>query len=358
MLLVFSPVPYVDASSAWGFKDKRKRMVVGGIGIAVELFLGALALFVWLMVEPGAVRAVAYNVMLISGVSTLLFNGNPLLRFDGYYVLADAIEMPNLGARSNTYLGYLFQRYVLGIKDGREPGAFHGERAWMVVYGITSFFYRIFISFIIITFIAGKFFVIGILLAIWAMATQVLMPVGKSMSFLFKARMCSASAGVRWSPRWPCCWWRRLLFMVPAELDTHRGRGLGARRGAGARRCRRLPGQPAGGAGQRGAQGPAADPGRGALSGHPRRRARVPADGTECQVRFALVHDRPGAGRHGARGDHRRARPTCKRAASGSAAWCSAVRPMAASSCPTPTTCPVVSSPRASWSGMWWSPRS
>jgi hypothetical protein len=97
MLLVLSPVPYVDASASWGFKDKRKRMVVGAAGIAVELFLGSLALFVWLVVEPGAVRAVAYNVMLISGVSTLLFNGNPLLRFDGYYVLADAIEMPNLG---------------------------------------------------------------------------------------------------------------------------------------------------------------------------------------------------------------------------------------------------------------------
>ena len=187
MLLVFSPVPYVDASSAWGFRDKRKRMVVGGVGIAVELFLGALALFVWLMVEPGMVRAVAYNVMLISGVSTLLFNGNPLLRFDGYYVLADAIEVPNLGARSNTYLGYLFQRYVLGIRTAESSAHSNGERAWMVVYGITSFFYRIFISFVIITFIAGKFFFIGILLAIWALVTQVLMPVGKSMSFLFRS---------------------------------------------------------------------------------------------------------------------------------------------------------------------------
>jgi putative peptide zinc metalloprotease protein len=187
MLLVFSPVPYVDASSAWGFRDKRKRMVVGAVGIAVELFLGALALFVWLMVEPGAVRAVAYNVMLISGVSTLLFNGNPLLRFDGYYVLADAVEIPNLGARSNTYLGYLVQRYVLGIKTAESPAHSSGERAWMVVYGIASFIYRIFISFIIITFIAGKFFFIGILLAIWALATQVLMPMGKSLAFLFRS---------------------------------------------------------------------------------------------------------------------------------------------------------------------------
>jgi putative peptide zinc metalloprotease protein len=185
MLLVLTPVPYVDASAASGFRDKRQRMVVGAAGIAVELFLGSLALFTWLNVEPGLVRAIAYNVMLISGVSTLLFNGNPLLRFDGYYVLSDAIEIPNLGARSNQYLGYLFQRYVFGVKDASSPAETQGERVWMVVYGIASFIYRVIIMFVIILFIAGKFFVIGVLLAIWAVATQIVMPVGKNLSSLF-----------------------------------------------------------------------------------------------------------------------------------------------------------------------------
>lgn len=221
MLLVLSPVPYVDASAAWGFKDKRKRMVVGAAGIAVELFLGALALFVWLAVEPGAVRSVAYNVMLISGVSTLLFNGNPLLRFDGYYVLADAIEIPNLGSRSNQYLGYLFQRYVLGVADAESPAHSTGERWWMVFYGIASFAYRIFISFIIIMFIAGKFFVIGVLLAIWALATQVLMPVGKSIAFLVNSpnlrrqRGRALSAGVLLALGAAV-----LIFVVPAPSWT------------------------------------------------------------------------------------------------------------------------------------------
>ncbi len=187
MLLVLTPVPYVDASSAWGFADKRKRMLVGAAGIAVELFLGALALFVWLAVEPGAVRAIAYNVMLISGVSTLLFNGNPLLRFDGYYVLADGLEIPNLGTRANQYLGYLLQRYVFGVGDAHCPAQSTGERIWMGVYGIASFVYRIFIMFVIITFIVGKFFFIGVLLAIWAVATQVLMPVGKGVAFLLNS---------------------------------------------------------------------------------------------------------------------------------------------------------------------------
>jgi putative peptide zinc metalloprotease protein len=184
MLLVLTPVPYVDASASWGFRDKRQRMVVGAAGIAVELFLGSLALFVWLSAEAGGVRAVAFNVMLISGISTLLFNGNPLLRFDGYYVLSDAIEIPNLGTRANRYLGYLFQRYLCAVKDADSPAETPGERVWMVCYGIAAFIYRLFIMFVIITFIAGKFFVIGVLLAIWALATQVATPLGKSLSYL------------------------------------------------------------------------------------------------------------------------------------------------------------------------------
>jgi len=186
MLLVLTPVPYVDATAAWGFRDKRQRMLVGAAGIAVELFLGSLALFVWLWAEAGAVRAIAYNVMLISGISTLLFNGNPLLRFDGYYVLADAIEIPNLGTRANRYLGYLFQRYALAAKDADSPADTTGERVWMVVYGLAAFIYRCSILFVIIVFIAGKFFIIGILLAAWALGTQVFTPVVKSVSFLAK----------------------------------------------------------------------------------------------------------------------------------------------------------------------------
>lgn len=83
-LLVLVPVPYVDASAAWGFRDKYKRVLVGAIGILVELFLAALALFLWLAVEPGLVKDAALNAILIGSVSTLLFNANPLLRFDGY----------------------------------------------------------------------------------------------------------------------------------------------------------------------------------------------------------------------------------------------------------------------------------
>lgn len=184
MLLVLVPVPYVDASAASAFRSKRQRIVVGAAGIMVELLLAALALFVWLNVEPGMVSAVAYSVMLIGGVSTLFFNGNPLLRFDGYYVFSDVVEIPNLANRAKAYLGYLVQRYVFGVKRAVSPVQADGERVWFVFYGVASFVYRTFILTVIIFFIAGQYFVIGALLAIWAVMTQLLVPLWKSVSFV------------------------------------------------------------------------------------------------------------------------------------------------------------------------------
>ncbi len=96
MLLVFIPVLYVDASASAAFRQKHRRIVVGAAGIMVEMALAAIALIVWIYAAPGLGRTVAFNVILIGGVSTLLFNGNPLLRFDGYYIFSDLIEIPNL----------------------------------------------------------------------------------------------------------------------------------------------------------------------------------------------------------------------------------------------------------------------
>lgn len=221
MFLVFMPVPYVDVSSAWGFREKSKRMLVDAAGIAVEMFLGAWALFVWLSVEPGVVHVLAYNVMLISGVSTLLFNGNPLLRFDGYYVLADALEIPNLGARSNKYLGYLVQRYLFRVMDADSPADSQGERFWFVFYGIAAFFYRMFIMFVIILYVGGKFFTLGVALAIWAIITQVLIPTGKNIAFVFKSpRLRHNRKRSIWVASLITAIMLLLIFVLPAPLWT------------------------------------------------------------------------------------------------------------------------------------------
>lgn len=184
MFLVLMPIPYVDASSSTAFPEKWRRVLVDSAGIIGELFIATLALFLWINVEHGIVRSVAYNVILIASVSTILFNGNPLLRYDGYYILSDILEIPNLTMRSINYLGYLFKRYVFGLKKIEPPYIGPGQRFWLFSYSIASFIYRAFIYAAIILFISGKFFIVGVLLGIWAVFSMIIIPVYKRLNFV------------------------------------------------------------------------------------------------------------------------------------------------------------------------------
>ncbi len=183
MLLVLTPLPYIDASAASTFRRKRERVIVGLAGMMVELFVASIAFFLWLNVEAGTVKTILYNVILLAGVTTVLFNINPLLRFDGYYVLSDLIEIPNLRSRSTQYLRYLIERYVFGVRLPAFNAA-KNERMWLVSYSVLSFLYRMMILTGIIIFIAGKFFFVGILLALWGFSCWIAWPLWKSGRYI------------------------------------------------------------------------------------------------------------------------------------------------------------------------------
>ena len=185
-LLVLAPVPYVDASAAWIFPDKRKRILVGLAGMLAELFIAALALFVWLIAEPGPLRDACLNLMLIGSISTLLFNANPLLRYDGYYVLQDLIEIPNLYTRASRYWVYLAQRYLFGLSDTLSPVTARGEAGWFAVYGPLALCYRLIILAAIVMLLASKYLVLGVALGSWAVASQVLWPIARGLRFVFR----------------------------------------------------------------------------------------------------------------------------------------------------------------------------
>ncbi|MCH9022530.1 MAG: hypothetical protein IID32_07175, partial [Planctomycetes bacterium] len=122
LFLVFTPCFFCDVSDAWMIPAKRKRMWITAAGIVVEIVLAGLATYIWALTEPKTViNQFALNVMVAASVNTILFNGNPLLRFDGYYFLMDGVEIPNLRQKGFGYLIYLLQRHVLGMKDATEP---------------------------------------------------------------------------------------------------------------------------------------------------------------------------------------------------------------------------------------------
>lgn len=187
MLLVLAPIPYVDATAAGAFRSKLRRAMVGAAGMLVELFLAAIAMAVWVLVEPGLVRSIAFNVLFVAGASTLLFNGNPLLRYDGYYILGDLIEIANLGNRSNQYWQWLAKRYLFGATAVERPAATAGERRWFIFYGAASFVYRTLVMIVITLFVAGEFFVVGVVLAIWGAVTMFVLPIAKGFSYVLSS---------------------------------------------------------------------------------------------------------------------------------------------------------------------------
>ena len=184
MLLVFIPVLYVDASASAAFKEKHRRIVVSAAGILVEMALAALATILWVRGAPGLGRTVAFNVMLIGGVSTLLFNGNPLLRFDGYYIFSDLVEIPNLGTRANAYVLYLIQRHLFGLDELETPVAEPSERKWLLLYAALSFLYRMLVSLGIAVFLATKLVVVGLVMAAWSIFAILMLPILKAIRFL------------------------------------------------------------------------------------------------------------------------------------------------------------------------------
>ena len=238
MFLVFTPIPYVDASSASAFRSKWLRILVGAAGMLVEVFLAALALYVWLSVEPGALSAVAYNTILIAGLTTILFNANPLLRYDGYYILGDLLEIPNLRQRSTRYLGYLCERYLFGRRDAEPPIATPGERAWFVVYATASFVYRALVVVAIIAFIADRYFWLAMFFAGATAVGWIGVPLAKGVRFLVAsprlrrrrvrafAITAAALAAVVWALGWVAVPYRTVIegvVWIPQESFVRAG---------------------------------------------------------------------------------------------------------------------------------------
>jgi putative peptide zinc metalloprotease protein len=141
-LLMLTPVPYVDASASIAFEDKRRRAVVAAAGIVVELLLASAALVLWLLLQPGLLRDAALAVVVIGGLSTLLVNGNPLLRFDGYHVLCDLFELPNLAQRSQRVWQAAAKRLFLGHATDAAENVRGSERVWLIAYAPASWLYR------------------------------------------------------------------------------------------------------------------------------------------------------------------------------------------------------------------------
>lgn len=186
--LLMTPVPYVDATSSWAFKNKWQRIAVAGAGMYVELILAALAAILWTATPEGhIIHALSFNLMLVSSITTILFNGNPLLRYDAYYMLSDFFEIPNLSGRSKLQIKYLFRKYLFGVKKAVSSAYDFSEGILMVIYAFLAEVYKLFICISIILIASEISPILGLFGVALYLFSLILTPLFKLIKYLFLA---------------------------------------------------------------------------------------------------------------------------------------------------------------------------
>ncbi|MBF0195230.1 MAG: biotin/lipoyl-binding protein [Magnetococcales bacterium] len=185
MFVLFTPMPYVDATSSWGFRSRWQRMMVASAGMIFELFVAALAALVWAYSAPGVINGVAYNLMFSASIATVVFNLNPLMKFDGYFIFTDLLDLPNLQTHSRSQLRYLSERYLFGVQELTKITNRIREAAWYVAYGIGSAIYKVFLTSFIVFFVMDEYLVLGLFMGVVMLFQWLVVPPYKFLRYLF-----------------------------------------------------------------------------------------------------------------------------------------------------------------------------
>ncbi len=180
MLLLFTPLPYVDLSSSWTFRNTYHRAWVGAAGMATDLFVGAVATIIWAYSPPGLVNEIAYNMMFSTAVYTFLFNINPLMRFDGYYVLSDLLGIANLHEAARQQFSRWWTLRVLRQPPVADLPVVSARRhVWLIAFFLSSNVYRWAVMLGIVLFVADQYFGLGLVVGLALMYTSFVEPVKK-----------------------------------------------------------------------------------------------------------------------------------------------------------------------------------
>lgn len=188
MFLVFTPCLYCNVSDSWMLPNKWHRVFIGAAGIYVELTLASIATYLWWFSEPGMLNFLCLSVMFICSVSTVVFNGNPLLRFDGYYILMDMLEIPNLRQKATEVLKRWFQKTCLGLELQDNPFLPQKKQFWFASYTVASVIYRWVVVFSIMMFLMKVLEpyglqAVGRLIAFSGLAGMIIQPMWQTVKF-------------------------------------------------------------------------------------------------------------------------------------------------------------------------------
>ncbi|MDR1959971.1 MAG: biotin/lipoyl-binding protein [Planctomycetaceae bacterium] len=190
MLLVLTPCLYVNVSDSWMIPSKWKRAMIGAAGVYVECTLAAICTFLWWFSRPGLFNYLCLNVMFISSVSTIVFNINPLLRYDGYYILADLLEIPNLRQKATKILSKKSMEWFLGMEQPDDPFLPKRNQGLFIAYTIAAVCYRWVVMASILFFVYKIFQSVGLrvvaqMIAVMSLYGLLVMPVIQMIKFFY-----------------------------------------------------------------------------------------------------------------------------------------------------------------------------
>jgi len=184
--LIFFPCLFCNTTDAWQLADRKQRIAISAAGILVEGAVAIASAYVWYFTSPGILNSLAFYLMAVSFISTVLFNGNPLMRFDGYFILMDWLRLPNLSTRALAYVKYLFMNRVLGNSLVPNSATTRREVFIFTVYGISAFLYRVFLYTSIVLGVYYRFDkLLGILLALLAFSLFIVRPLIKGIKTIY-----------------------------------------------------------------------------------------------------------------------------------------------------------------------------
>jgi len=185
LLALISPLTYIDATSTWRLPDRSSRMVVAAAGMYVEFFIAAIAVIVWVETSPGAVNTMAYNIVFTASLVTLFFNGNPLMRFDGYYILIDLIQIPNLGAKGQRFVSWVGRKYLLGMEHQELSHSIQSRIVPIGIYGVLAAIWKVVIWVGIMIMVSHLFKGAGLVLVMLALITGLVGMIKKATKLVF-----------------------------------------------------------------------------------------------------------------------------------------------------------------------------
>ncbi len=182
--IVFYPRLFVDLTDTWRL-SRARRIACDGAGIASELIFGGLAAIVWVYAQPGPLRSTMFYLVTVSALGTILVNGNPFIRYDGYYLLCDLLNVENLMSRSTEYVKSWNRRFFLGL--GFWPDSGDASPLTLYFFGLGSFIYRLFLYTSIILVIYFQFTkALAVLLMALEAYVMLLLPFFMEMKLLFR----------------------------------------------------------------------------------------------------------------------------------------------------------------------------